>query len=85
MEKRKLEKQMDFMQKNPSAKVCFTQVELIDENGKTLTNRNRNYSVFITADRKTGKNGSAFFSSLWAIHCFRHFYLKRIAGYSWWV
>ncbi len=34
--KEKLEKQMDFMQKNPSAKVCFTQVELIDENGENI-------------------------------------------------
>ncbi len=49
------------MQKNPSAKVCFTQVELIDENRKTLTNRNRNYSVFITADRKTGRMDPLFF------------------------
>ena len=38
-EKEKLEKQMDFMQQNPDAKVCFTQIELIDENGKNINDR----------------------------------------------
>ena len=60
-EKEKLEKQMDFMQKNPSAKVCFTQVELIDENGENIDKQESELLSLYNSRQKNREEWIRFF------------------------
>ena len=59
--KEKLEKQMDFMQKNPSAKVCFTQVELIDENGENIDKQESELLSLYNSRQKNREEWIRFF------------------------
>jgi glycosyltransferase involved in cell wall biosynthesis len=60
-EKEKLEKQMDFMQQNPDAKVCFTQIELIDENGKNINDREPELLSLYNSRQKSREEWIKFF------------------------
>ena len=60
-EKEKLEKQMDFMQQNPDAKVCFTQIELIDENGKNINDREPELLSLYNSRQKSKEEWIKFF------------------------
>ena len=60
-EKEKLEKQMDFLQQNPDAKVCFTQIELIDENGENINDREPELLSLYNSRQKSREEWIKFF------------------------
>lgn len=60
-EKEKLEKQINFLQQNPSAKVCFTQIELIDENGENINEQEPELYSLYNSRQKSREEWIRFF------------------------
>lgn len=60
-EKEKLKKQMDFLQQNPDAKVCFTQIELINENGENINDREPELLSLYNSRQKSREEWIKFF------------------------
>ena len=70
-ENTKLEKQVDFLEKNPQYEVCFTQVKFIDENGAAYDlPENHPYKNVFKQENRTRAEWINFL--FWKSNCFCH-------------